>query len=67
MDEEFSLNKKKKKKKVKINDTDEILGLDEPAAAHKMEEGEYTKTDEDYTYDQVELPPVLVSTMYSSV
>ena len=44
--------KKKKKKKVKIADPNEILGGSEESKL-KVEEGEYTKTDEDYTYDQV--------------
>lgn len=51
--DEFSQKKKKKSKSVKISDTNEILGTSESAAVHKVEEGEYTKTDDDYTYDQV--------------
>ena len=30
-----------------------MLGAEEPVSSLKVEEGEYTKTDEDYTYDQV--------------
>jgi len=53
IEDEFSM-KKKKKKKVKIVDTEEILGSeDKSSSGHKVQEGEYTKTDEDYTYDQL--------------
>ncbi|XP_067929372.1 eukaryotic translation initiation factor 2 subunit 2-like [Watersipora subatra] len=52
---EFGSHKKKSKdkKKVKINDTSQVLGQEEAVRSVKVEEGEYTKTNEDYTYEQL--------------